>query len=496
MPKTPYLLSFLLLNLYFTTFGTQGIVRDAATREPLPFANIGVVGMSLGTITNAEGSYVLDVSGLSPADSVRFSFMGYQSFTIAVGQMPEILDVALHASELQMAEIQILSEPLSAEQIIKKVKEHFEENYPPINSHDQVFLHKYGRTPFGKENKIQIKSSDFVGLDKQMAQRLVENMPRDFIEYRDLLVDRYTWDAGSKVVLQKGVSMEEGSMKNFTKQMEDQLSDFLQDMENTRKDDDVYYKLRTGILAFDMDLGGSDSLWQAYNEDTMHFVMPYGELQFEFRNIFGKLENIDSKYWEFVEQSGKYTYDEPKMNVLDNQLVYQIGFRPKRGGLYTGEIYVSTTDYAVLQMDFGYAEGKTDENVKLLGIAHALKNRGGKVIFEKTWSGYHVKYAAISINELVGLERSFTVMKKQKRFLMDKTLNEFKTEVDLQLDANYYWEMVVLNRQPTDKAEYDQVKEQQIIRLDKAYAYSPEMWKNRTVIVPTEELKKYKRTSN
>lgn len=496
MPKNFLTIVYFSIISISCSFATEGTIRDAATQETLPFANIGVVNQSIGTISNAEGKYVLDVSGLNPNDSVRFSFMGYESYTIAVRDLKEVHDVALKASELLLTEIQILSEPLTAQQIIKKVKDHFEENYPRLNAREQVFLHKYGRTPFGPENKVHIKSSDFPGLDKQLAERMLKMMPREFVEYRDMLVDRYTWEAGSKVTMQKGVSMEEGSMKSVSKQVEDQLSDFLKDMENTRKDKDVYYKFRTGILSFDMDMKGSDSLWQAYKEDSMHYIMHYGELQYEFKNIFTKLEDLESKYWEFVNESGKYEYDEPKMTVLDNQLVYQIGFKPKRGGLYAGELYVHTGNYAVLQTDFQYAAGKTDENVKLLGIEHSLKNRGGKVIYEKTWNGYHVKYASISINELVGLERSFTVMKKQKRFLMDKTLNEFKTEVDLQLDASYYWELVVLNRQQTSQAEFDAVKEEQVIRLDKKYAYSPETWANRTVLVPTEALKKYKRADN
>ncbi|MFB6098148.1 MAG: carboxypeptidase-like regulatory domain-containing protein, partial [Salinibacter sp.] len=60
----------------------SGTVMDGQTGEPLPGANVRVVGTQIGTATNAQGEYELTVP--SPDDSLRFTFVGYQTRTVAV----------------------------------------------------------------------------------------------------------------------------------------------------------------------------------------------------------------------------------------------------------------------------------------------------------------------------------------------------------------------------------------------------------------------------
>ena len=37
----------------------KGIIRDAETRESLPFANVIIIGTSWGTSSDAEGNYII-----------------------------------------------------------------------------------------------------------------------------------------------------------------------------------------------------------------------------------------------------------------------------------------------------------------------------------------------------------------------------------------------------------------------------------------------------
>ena len=55
------------------------------------------------------------------------------------------------------------------------------------------------------------------------------------------------------------------------------------------------------------------------------------------------------------------------------------------------------------------------------------------------------------------------------------------------------WELLAINRDELESAEFDKVETPDKLKLKKQYAYSPDMWDNPSVIAPTKELKEYKR---
>lgn len=129
----------------------------------------------------------------------------------------------------------------------------------------------------------------------------------------------------------------------------------------------------------------------------------------------------------------------------------------------------------------------------MLGFGHSMDFKKGHVIFEKTDEGYFVKYIYAKQHEKALIDRNLSIKKKQRRFLNDKELNEIKVEVKMAFEMKSNWELLVLNRQKITENDFEKAKEPTIIKFKKEYAYNPEKWKNRTVIAPTTELKKYKR---
>ena len=67
----------------------KGLLTDKETNnEPLPFANVQIKGTSIGTTTDFDGNYILNVE--EGNHIVVFSFLGYKSiekaFSIKAGQ--------------------------------------------------------------------------------------------------------------------------------------------------------------------------------------------------------------------------------------------------------------------------------------------------------------------------------------------------------------------------------------------------------------------------
>ncbi|WP_088341272.1 carboxypeptidase-like regulatory domain-containing protein [Robiginitalea sediminis] len=72
----------------------RGRITDAATRQPIPYVNIGLVGRGIGTVSDADGYYELWVREASPDDLLRISCLGYEPLTQSWEDLPEGPDIS------------------------------------------------------------------------------------------------------------------------------------------------------------------------------------------------------------------------------------------------------------------------------------------------------------------------------------------------------------------------------------------------------------------
>ncbi|MBT8232058.1 MAG: SusC/RagA family TonB-linked outer membrane protein, partial [Saprospiraceae bacterium] len=93
--------SLSLVMLLFATFlsaqTVRGVVTDADTGEPLIGANVSVQGFTVGTITDIDGSYTLDIP--SGGETLVFSYAGYTDNSVAIAGQSTI-NVTLSAGAL------------------------------------------------------------------------------------------------------------------------------------------------------------------------------------------------------------------------------------------------------------------------------------------------------------------------------------------------------------------------------------------------------------
>lgn len=91
----------------------SGKVTNADDGKPIEFANVGIVGLSKGTTTNARGVFEIKLP-LADSVTLRFSFTGFESRNVVV--FPRLmakdpgsahLDVELHASATLLKEVAI-----------------------------------------------------------------------------------------------------------------------------------------------------------------------------------------------------------------------------------------------------------------------------------------------------------------------------------------------------------------------------------------------------
>jgi len=89
----------------------SGRIIDQDTRKPVPFANICLIGRSLGSVSNINGEFIIKIPGYLQNDSLGISCIGYKTF----------IEPLEKASTLKIFEIQTEYVPIQ-EVIIRKTE--------------------------------------------------------------------------------------------------------------------------------------------------------------------------------------------------------------------------------------------------------------------------------------------------------------------------------------------------------------------------------------
>ncbi len=90
------------LSLYAQERRITGKVTSTEDGTPLPGVNVLIKGTSIGTVTDAEGFYSLDIS--NSTQSIVFSFIGLRSEEIVVGER-SVIDISLALDVTQLSEV-------------------------------------------------------------------------------------------------------------------------------------------------------------------------------------------------------------------------------------------------------------------------------------------------------------------------------------------------------------------------------------------------------
>lgn len=95
---------------YSQTTGIKGIVFDGEFNEPMPFANVFIKGTEIGSVTDFDGNYTLEV--VEGTYTLVVSFVGYETKEISgvtVGSNIVDLDVLLNPSSNALEEVIVVT---------------------------------------------------------------------------------------------------------------------------------------------------------------------------------------------------------------------------------------------------------------------------------------------------------------------------------------------------------------------------------------------------
>jgi hypothetical protein len=86
MTKLLFLTFIIVCNAAFAQT-IKGILLNSENRQPIEFANIGIVGKNAGTVTDINGRFNFQVDPKFDNDSIQFSIIGYKARFIKIADL-------------------------------------------------------------------------------------------------------------------------------------------------------------------------------------------------------------------------------------------------------------------------------------------------------------------------------------------------------------------------------------------------------------------------
>ena len=107
----------------------SGKVADAETGEVLPYATVGLVGLPIGTITNAQGEFDFHIPTTYIAETFKITMIGYEGYRAPVTRVENQKIFMLKRSTTVLKEV-VVSDSLTAGEILRIALNRIPVNYP------------------------------------------------------------------------------------------------------------------------------------------------------------------------------------------------------------------------------------------------------------------------------------------------------------------------------------------------------------------------------
>ena len=166
----------------------QGVIRDKESRQVIYNANIAVVGSNIGTVSNADGVFVLKVPKGELADGLLVSHVGYLNSRItmeSITQQEEQLKIWLRPSTEWLYEVNVYGG--DPRDLVKQAIEKIEANYA---DRDNMYRAFYRET-------VQ-KGRRYIGV----AEAVMDVYKTEY-RFRDIFRDRSQLLRGRRLVSQR-----------------------------------------------------------------------------------------------------------------------------------------------------------------------------------------------------------------------------------------------------------------------------------------------------
>ncbi|GAB4322313.1 MAG: DUF5686 and carboxypeptidase-like regulatory domain-containing protein [Bacteroidales bacterium] len=307
----------------------MGTVTDAATGDPVPFANVWFHGTTIGVTTNYDGTYSIETT--RKVDTLAASFMGYQTQKIAI--LPnrfQTIHFTLQPQQYDLPEVIITAGVNPAEVMFRKILKHKDENRAKNFDHYQYEAY----------NKIEIDANN---ISEKTMNRSIFKPFRFIFDYMDT------------------------SLVNGKSYLPIFISETLSDI-YFRKEPKTQKEVIKAV-----------NVSGVKNESVMQF---FGNLfqQYDFYDNYITL--FQKNFISPIASSGlsNYYYHLVDSGWRDKYWCYKIMFQPKRTQelTFTGYFWVNDTTWAIKEFEMAVAHDANINYINDLVLSQQFERIDGK----------------------------------------------------------------------------------------------------------------------
>ncbi|MEE4196072.1 MAG: carboxypeptidase-like regulatory domain-containing protein [Bacteroidales bacterium] len=110
------------------TYTIKGKVVDQLTEEPLAYANISILGKSIGTVTNEDGEFVFKIPAQLIKSNLAVSFVGYKNAIIPISELSRDANI-IYLKQATISLQEVVIRYVEPETLIREAVEKIPENY-------------------------------------------------------------------------------------------------------------------------------------------------------------------------------------------------------------------------------------------------------------------------------------------------------------------------------------------------------------------------------
>lgn len=164
-----------------------GSIYDRESGEPLAFANISLLGKSIGTVSNDRGRFNLKISYNNLLDTLAVSYIGYKNTYIPINQLSFYKNkIYLKQDRFQIQEVIIRSNnaEIILEQAIDKIKDNYYTDPYYITSFYREIVTNKNELASITEAILEVYKSPYLGLYSDQI-KLLKNRKNEYFSQAD-----------------------------------------------------------------------------------------------------------------------------------------------------------------------------------------------------------------------------------------------------------------------------------------------------------------------
>lgn len=453
----------LLIFIVYCGVNAQSItvqVKDSLTLSPIPFSTVSFSN-NKGLISDENGIFQLITLELINQDSLFVSSMGYEKGSYPLLKFKDSI-IYLSPKPVVLNDVILTNKRLSSIEIVQEVYKNIDKNYEKGLTKNKIFLSKKSISKTKRFNTSKFKSS-IEEINRSLIDSISNNLSKENINALETLCYQFGNIEQDKQKINLIKARETYNKENeILESLNTKLELYLK--ENIKSDS--YFKIKSGLFGGDLEIDGLhdvdstdlEVISKKKEEDLKRKKNFAGNQKNTINNFYSTLFFNEDSDFNFILKPNKYTFSEPELNFIGEDLIYVIKCNPKGSSKYKGTLYINSEDFALIRLDF--ENTKTLFKFKLLGVAFNQYLRTGKLLLSKFDNEkYNLSYAQITSNQTFSIDRPIRLIEKNKIVKGRRKQNEISFKIDMAFDQENKTEIQVFESSKISADEFETIEE-------------------------------------